>query len=63
MQHRFNILLDDDELNEAVERYGLKNVGYEIKRAFASDLKRKKNHEAVKKAQREAKIQQLHAGN
>ena len=62
MSRSFYILLDDDELEEAVDRYGLKNVGYEIKRAFMSDMKRKSNHEAVMKAKREARIQQLHVG-
>lgn len=59
MSRRFNILLEEDELEEAIERYGIKNIGYEIHRAFVSDLKRKKNHEAVKRAQREARIKQL----
>jgi sugar phosphate isomerase/epimerase len=59
VSRRFNIVLEEDELEEAIERYGLKNVGYEIHRAFISDLKRKKNHEAVKRAQREARIKLL----
>jgi len=56
-------VLEEDELEEAIERYGLKNVGYEIHRAFISDLKRKKNHEAVKRAQREARIKQHYPDN
>ena len=46
------VRLDDDVLKEAVSRYGLKNVGYEIGKAFKSNLKRISRIEAAKEAAR-----------
>ena len=56
MSRTFVIKLEDDDLIEAEKRYGLKNIGYEIGKAFRSNLKRIKNIEESKAATRSAKV-------
>jgi len=52
MSRTFVIRLEDEELFEAEKRYGLKNVGYEIGKAFRANLKRIRNIETAKEAAR-----------
>ena len=52
MSRTFVIRLEDEELAEAEKRYGLKNVGYEIGKAFRANLKRIRNIETAKEAAR-----------
>lgn len=53
MSRRFVIVLEDDELQEAVSRFGLKNVSYEIYKAFRSNMKRLRMLEEAKRKKRE----------
>jgi hypothetical protein len=46
-------VLEDDELKDAVDRFGLKNVGYEIYKAFRSNMKRLRMLEEAKRKKRE----------
>lgn len=52
MPKRLVIELADDEFSESSERFGAKNVGYEILKAFRADQKRRRNIEAAKEAKR-----------
>ena len=52
MSRRFVIELEDDEIIEAENRYGAKNIGYEIGKAFRANLKRIRNIEAAKEVKR-----------
>jgi len=51
----FVVKLEDEYLSEAEARYGLKNIGYEIGKAFKANLKRIRNIEAAKEAKRKGK--------
>lgn len=55
MSRTFVVRLEDEYLAEAESRYGLKNIGYEIGKAFKSNLKRIKQIEAAKEAKRKAR--------
>lgn len=48
MSRKFVIELEDEELIEAEKRYGMKNIGYEIGKAFRANLKRVRNIEIAK---------------
>ena len=52
MSRKFVIELEDEELLEAEKRYGTKNIGYEIGKAFRANLKRIRNIEYSKEAKR-----------
>ena len=52
MARRFVIELEEDEIAEAEKRYGAKNIGYEIGKAFRANLKRIRNIEAAKEIKR-----------
>jgi len=53
MPRTFVIRLEDDELLEAESRYGAKNIGYEIGKAFRANLKRIRNIEYSKALKRD----------
>jgi hypothetical protein len=53
MSRTFVIRLEDDELLEAENRYGSKNIGYEIGKAFRANLKRIRNIEYSKALKRD----------
>jgi len=55
MSRKFVIELEDEELLEAEKRYGTKNIGYEIGKAFRANLKRIRNIEYAKEAKRNGK--------
>ena len=52
MSRRFVIELEDDEVLDAEKRYGAKNIGYEILKAYRSNQKRIRNIEAAKEVKR-----------
>lgn len=55
MSRKFVIELEDEELLEAEKRYGTKNIGYEIGKAFRANLKRIRNIEYSKEVKRTEK--------
>jgi len=52
MQNKFVSTFSDDVVIEATNRYGIKNIGYEVEKAFIANLKRLRNIEAAKEAKR-----------
>ena len=60
MQNTFIVRLEGAELDEAIERYGVKNVGYEAGKAFKAHLKRLRRIEAAKEAAREERKHGIH---
>lgn len=56
MSRRFVIELEDEEIIEASERYGAKNISYEIGKAFRANMKRIRNIEYSKELKRKNKV-------
>ena len=57
MQNKYVSTFSDDVVIEATKRYGQKNIGYEVEKAFIASLKRLRNIESAKEAKRRGRVE------